>query len=143
MTLQEIKKAVDQGLTVHWSTKTYIVTQDQLGQWYIECTLNNHNIGLTYVDGVTLTQKQEEFFIAEESEQQKSTCSFDLISEINNWNFNLKIGEDHYYGTIDTSIFGREEVQFDEVEDDLYEELQTLVVEAFYNKDTNSGEVAK
>lgn len=62
MTLDEIKKAVDEGKIVHWGNEAYKVIKDDVGQYLIKCTLNNDLIGLTWRDGVTLNGKEEEFF---------------------------------------------------------------------------------
>jgi hypothetical protein len=64
MTLQEIKDAVLAGKTVHWASKAYVVVKDNVGQWLIECRLNESCIGLTWSDGVTMNGKEDEFFIA-------------------------------------------------------------------------------
>lgn len=63
MTLDEIKQAVEDGKTVHWASRAYKVVKDDVGQWLIVCTLNNHAIGLTWRDGVTMNGKPEEFFL--------------------------------------------------------------------------------
>lgn len=65
MTLEEIQTAVLAGKTVHWSTDSYVVRCDELGQWLIICTLNQNTIGLTWRDGVTMNGQESEFFIAE------------------------------------------------------------------------------
>ncbi|MBN8857067.1 MAG: hypothetical protein J0H29_01690 [Sphingobacteriales bacterium] len=62
MTVQEIKKAVDEGKTVCWATPAYRVIKDSIGQYLIVCLLNNNCIGLTWRDGVTLNGEQQEFF---------------------------------------------------------------------------------
>lgn len=63
MNLSEIKQAVEDGKTVHWASRAYKVVKDDVGQWLIVCTLNNHAIGLTWRDGVTVNGKPEEFFL--------------------------------------------------------------------------------
>lgn len=63
MTLAEIKTAVDLGETVYWSSPVYKVVKDSLGQYSIKCTLNEHYIGLTHQDGITLNGREEEFYI--------------------------------------------------------------------------------
>ena len=64
MTVHEIKKAVDDGKKVHWSSNIYIV--HKVGASYlITCTHNDHTIGLTWLDGVTLNGKEEDFYIEE------------------------------------------------------------------------------
>ena len=65
MTLEEIKKAVEEGKKVHWSHSGYAVICDKIGQWLIVCSSNNHCIGLTWLDGVTMNGKEEDFFIGE------------------------------------------------------------------------------
>lgn len=64
MTLNEIKAAVDQGKTVCWSNEAYDVVKGG-GQYLIVCLHNDHAIGLTWRDGVTMNGKPEEFFIKE------------------------------------------------------------------------------
>lgn len=54
MTLAEIKAAVDAGLTVHWVNDGYVVVKDCLGRYLITFTPNDHTIGLTWTDGVTM-----------------------------------------------------------------------------------------
>lgn len=66
MTLEEIKANVLAGKKVYWSNLAYEVVHDKYDQWFIVCTLNDHAIGLTWRDGVTLNGKEEEFFIGEE-----------------------------------------------------------------------------
>lgn len=62
MTAQQIKQAVDKGSTVYWSNPAYQVIKDRNNEYLIKCTLNNHCIGLTWADGVTLNGKEEEFY---------------------------------------------------------------------------------
>lgn len=64
MTLNEIKQAIEQGNTVHWSNKAYVVIKDSVGQYLIKCNLNDSCIGLTWLDGVTMNGKESEFFVA-------------------------------------------------------------------------------
>lgn len=63
MTINEIKQAVNEGKTVCVGTTAYIVTRDNLNQWFIRCKLNNYLIGLTHSDGITLNNKPDAFFI--------------------------------------------------------------------------------
>ena len=69
MTLEEIKAAVIQGERVFWSNTAYEVkkfsTRSGEDQWLIICNHNDHCIGLTWKDKVTMNGKVEEFFIAE------------------------------------------------------------------------------
>jgi len=62
MRLQEIKKAVDAGLTVHWANNGYKVIVSN-GVYYIKCISNNNCIGLTWNDYVTMNGKPEDFYI--------------------------------------------------------------------------------
>ena len=65
MTLSEIKEAVDAGKTVHWSNALYSVIPS-CGDYLIKCSSNNHCIGLTWQDGVTMNGKEEDFYIKPE-----------------------------------------------------------------------------
>ena len=66
MTLQEIKDAVRSGKKVYWANKGYEVRLHHFRngdeQWLITFTPNNHSIGLTHLDGVTINGAPEEFF---------------------------------------------------------------------------------
>lgn len=62
MTLDEIKSAVLAGKVVCWSNSGYQVKVDKVGNWSIV----HHSgglIGLTWMDGVTINGKPDEFFI--------------------------------------------------------------------------------
>ncbi len=63
MTLDEIKRAVDAGKTVHWKNPAYQVIPGFPGAYLINCTLNDHCIGLTWADGVTMNGKPDDFYI--------------------------------------------------------------------------------
>lgn len=63
MTLAEIKQAIAEGKKVHWAHEGYEVILDKLGQYHIVCILNQYCIGLTWMDGVTMNGKEEDFFI--------------------------------------------------------------------------------
>ena len=71
MTESEIKQAVDEGKTVHWSSEAYVVIKDSKGQYLIKCIPNNHCIGLTWADGKTLNGKEEDFYEAEAEDPTK------------------------------------------------------------------------
>jgi hypothetical protein len=62
-TTTETGKAVEAGKTVHWATQSYRVVKDEVGQWLIVCDLNNHAIGLTWRDGVTMNGEPKDFFV--------------------------------------------------------------------------------
>lgn len=46
MNIQQIKKAIDDGLTVKWCNANYDVIKDSIGQYLIVCRLNGYTIGL-------------------------------------------------------------------------------------------------
>ena len=66
MTLDEIKQAVRDGHTVHWSNRAYTVIEDSIGQWLIryEGILGSNCIGLTWADGTTVNGRPHEFYLA-------------------------------------------------------------------------------
>lgn len=66
MTLEQIKRAIDEGKDVYWSNKGYKVKKDKLGQYLIVHT-GGHSIGLTWQDGVTMNGKEEDFFMIDEN----------------------------------------------------------------------------
>lgn len=61
MTLQEIKSAIAEGKTVHWSNKGYKVVKTF--DYFIKHE-SGSMIGLTWADGETLNGEEEEFFIS-------------------------------------------------------------------------------
>tara|TARA_R110000868_G_scaffold308380_1_gene569889 strand:- start:159 stop:356 length:198 start_codon:yes stop_codon:yes gene_type:complete len=63
MTAQEIKTAVDNGKNVHWINSNYIVTKDNLNQYFVKCIDNNSLVGLTYKNGITLSEDENKFYI--------------------------------------------------------------------------------
>jgi len=65
MNADEIKQAINQGKTVCWSHTGYEVRK--IGdQYLIVCLSNQHAIGLTWLDGITLNGEPEDFFIKPE-----------------------------------------------------------------------------
>lgn len=64
MTAPEIKQAINEGKKVYWKSPVYQVIKDNLGQYFIKCTLNDHCIGLTWKDGVTLNGEEEDFHLS-------------------------------------------------------------------------------
>lgn len=68
MTVEEIKKAVDEGKKVFWKSTTYVVIPHKKtpNSYLIKCLWNNHMIGLTWADNETLNGEEEDFFIEEE-----------------------------------------------------------------------------
>ena len=69
MTVNEIKKAVNDGKNVHWSNEGYEVVKDNLGQYLIIFTHTGNCIGLTHKDGITLNGQEEQFFILEDGKR--------------------------------------------------------------------------
>jgi hypothetical protein len=64
MTVEAIKKAVSAGFPVYWVTNNYRVILDSIGQFLIHSQFNDHYIGLTHQDGVTLNGSEDQFFMA-------------------------------------------------------------------------------
>lgn len=66
MKLAEIRRAVDEGLMVHWQSQEYEVIRSSMHPFYlIRSRATDHCIGLTWADGVTLNGKEEDFFIGD------------------------------------------------------------------------------
>lgn len=67
MNLQEIKTAVDNGLTVHCGNSLYEVRKVQGGTYVITCTDNGYTIGLTGLAGTkyesVLNGAEKDFYI--------------------------------------------------------------------------------
>ena len=63
MNLQEIKDAVNAGLTVHWANEGYEVIHDKLDQWLVVFTSNGYTTGLVTKAG-QLREDPTKFFIA-------------------------------------------------------------------------------
>jgi hypothetical protein len=63
MTLEEIKQTIEQGGRVHWHHSGYEVIKDKLGKFLIVCSMNDSAWGLTWTDGVTMNEKEEDFFL--------------------------------------------------------------------------------
>ena len=64
MTLEEIKTTIEQGGRVCWKHEGYPVIKDGLGRFLIVCTRNQSAWGLTWTDGITMNEKEEDFYIA-------------------------------------------------------------------------------
>lgn len=65
MSLEEIKSAVLAGRVVRWRNGAYEVMRDGVGQWFILCRLNGSLSGLTWADGVTMSEDPKDFFVDE------------------------------------------------------------------------------
>ena len=67
MTYEEIIEAVEEGKTVNWSNRNYIVIKADQASWLghaIRCISNGHMSAFIKRDG-TLVDKEEKFFIGE------------------------------------------------------------------------------
>ena len=62
MTLDQIKRAVNAGKTVHWANSRYTVVCDNLGQWLLTCE-GGSTVGLTHGEGTILTSAADEFYV--------------------------------------------------------------------------------
>ena len=63
MDAQQIRDAIDAGKTVYWHHDGYQVIKDSIGQYLIKCHMNDHYIGLTHKDGITLNGEAKAFYI--------------------------------------------------------------------------------
>jgi hypothetical protein len=65
MKAAEIRRAVDEGLTVCWMDRGYeVIRGDGRNEYFICCMNTSHCISLTHADGVTLNGAEDDFFIA-------------------------------------------------------------------------------
>lgn len=62
MTVTEIKTAIDSGQKVYWKATNYEVIKSR-ADYLIKCTNNQHCIGLTWQDEITLNGDEKDFFI--------------------------------------------------------------------------------
>lgn len=70
LSLEEIKAATIAGHVVYWASRNYVVIRDVIKntngdatvQWLIKCLSNDHCIGLTWADGVTVNGTPDQFF---------------------------------------------------------------------------------
>ena len=68
MTLTEIKSAVLAGKTVHWKNEGYrVIHAPKIGEFLIRFDYNESMTGLTWADGVTMNEREEDFFVASKS----------------------------------------------------------------------------
>lgn len=65
MTLEQIKQAIAEGKKVYWASLAYDVIKDDIGQYLIKCNLNGSCVGLTWRDGVTMNESEDDFFTME------------------------------------------------------------------------------
>lgn len=67
MKAAEIRRAVDEGLTVFWTNPAYeVIRGDGCDGYFICCMHTGHCISLTHSDGFTLNGNEDDFFIANE-----------------------------------------------------------------------------
>jgi len=66
VTLVEIKEAVLAGRTVHWKNGAYrVIHAPKIGELLIRFDYNESITGLTWADGVTMNEREEDFFLGE------------------------------------------------------------------------------
>ncbi len=122
MTLEEIKQAVLDGKTVHWSNDSYKVLYQPYGtinrlkddpadRWIISCS-NGHSIGLTWSDGVTLNGKENDFYIAISDEERLRQALLEYADKIKGIAEKMSRSEDSF------GLFHRLESMADEMEYD-------------------------
>ena len=64
MTLDEIKAAVLDGRTVHWKNDGYrVIYAPKIDDFLIQFDHNGSLTGLTWTDGVTMSEKPEDFYL--------------------------------------------------------------------------------
>lgn len=95
MNLQEIKNSISQGRKVFWKNNSYEVIRDNQNKYLICCNLNDHCIGLTHLDGVTLNGNENDFFL-----EPKEV----LLSEEDSEGFWLEVAGENVF----KSLLGRE-----------------------------------
>lgn len=72
MKLEQIKAAVDHGLTVRWSNYSYTVVKDSgsASDYSIVYDIagpQENRVGLTWSDGVRMSEDEDEFFVSADS----------------------------------------------------------------------------
>ncbi|TRD15771.1 hypothetical protein [Palleronia caenipelagi] len=65
MTIDQIKKDVDEGKTVFWVNHGYRVIKDSIGQYLIVFEPNGNVIGLTNRAGTRLNGAEADFYLGE------------------------------------------------------------------------------
>lgn len=65
MTLEQIKQAIAEGKKVYWASLAYDVIKDDVGQYLIKCNINGSCVGLTWRDGITMNESEDDFFTME------------------------------------------------------------------------------
>ena len=98
MKLKEIKKAVLDGKTVHWSNSNYQVIEDSVGQWLIHSRFNEDYIGLTWQDEVTLNGREDQFYIAKNRGGSPSLIGggakvdeLEAVADNHDWAYNMTL----------------------------------------------------
>ncbi len=75
MTIDEIKAAVDAGLSVRWADEGYVVQKDDFGQYLITFQRNGDSIGLTDRSGTGLNGEEAQFFVSRPDLGETIHCS--------------------------------------------------------------------
>ena len=63
MTLEEIKEATNDGVTVYWKSDIYKVIKDKNKEYLVVCTLNDNVIGLQNKKTGELIGSKQDFYI--------------------------------------------------------------------------------
>jgi hypothetical protein len=137
MNLQEIKTAVDAGKSVHWSNDSYDVIKDKYGHYFINCSLNDNTIGLTWQDGTTLNGKESEFYLEEPAvdtytPQQLETFVLHYVNSLL-WSTPQSDDEGNCLGNLDDD-YGLEDINADtykEIVSDCKDFLELCLSEGF------------
>jgi hypothetical protein len=68
MDLEQIKQAIARGDKVHWMNSAYDVIKDDIGQYLIKCNINDSCVGLTWRDGITMGESEDDFYLGYKGE---------------------------------------------------------------------------
>lgn len=82
MTLEEIKQAVLDGKTVHWTSDEYIVASDNRVHFVVQRIKDKCCVALTWGDGKTLNGKEEDFYVAVTAEERLRNVMVELSDEL-------------------------------------------------------------
>ena len=126
MTVQEIKLAVDNGKTVLWKDCGYEVVKSN-DDYFIKCRSNNHMIGLTWSDDITLNGKEEDFILVQNEPEEFPCLVITTLIGINTRTlFDMLEGYDIVADSFDDNqlIFGLEGMMIGEV--DVYRIFQVF-----------------
>ncbi len=84
MTLAEIKEAVNKNIEVYYKSSNYVITRSGDEYYIMSLGGDEHTIGLTWMDGITMNGKEEDFFTMRSSEEIiKLLVEYDIESIMN------------------------------------------------------------